>query len=346
MFKPSRKPFLNVFSKSKQSPPIWFMRQAGRYLPEYRELRKDFPDFIKFCLSPKATLEAALQPLRRFPLDVAILFSDILILPFALGQEVTFKEKTGPALSPFAWKDLSNSYDLSQILRNLEPVFESLSLLKSSLPDTVTCLGFVGGPFTVAAYMIENALTRDLHTVKSIAFEDPVRFQRFLETLAYITAQYALTQIEAGAEALQIFDSWAGHIPESRMKDWFYTPLKIIRDAIREKYPAVPVLGYARGIGAYGEDLITKTGLDAFSFDQSFLLEKVSDFSAVFQGNLDPTLLIKPSHFLLKEAERLLQTFESKPYIFNVSQGLFPQTDPDLVSSLVGFVRSQRTEIV
>ncbi len=219
MFKPSPKPFLNVFSKNKRFSPIWFMRQAGRYLPKYRELRKDFPDFIKFCLSPSATLEAALQPLRRFPLDVAILFSDILILPFTLGQEVTFKEKTGSSLSPFAWKDLSNSYDLSQILRNLEPVFESLTLLKSSLPNTVTCLGFVGAHFTVAAYMIENVLTRDLHVVKSIAFEDPARFQMFLETLAYITGQYALSQIEAGAEAIQIFNSWAGHIPEFRMKD-------------------------------------------------------------------------------------------------------------------------------
>ena len=155
-----------------------------------------------------------------------------------------------------------------------------------------------------------------------------------------------LLQIEAGAEAIQIFDSWAGHIPAFRMKDWFYTPLKIIRAAIREKYPAVPVLGCARGLGAYRDDLITKTGLDAFSFDQSFPLEKTWGFPAVFQGNLNPALLIKPSSFLLKEAERPLQTFESKPYIFNVSQGLLPQTSPNLVSSLVNFVRSYRTEIV
>ncbi|MBS0185672.1 MAG: uroporphyrinogen decarboxylase [Proteobacteria bacterium] len=342
MFIPSSKPFLNVFSKNTSSPPIWFMRQAGRYLPEYRELRKNFPDFIKFCLAPKATLEASLQPLRRFSLDVAILFSDILILPYALGQSVVFKEKTGPFLSPFVWKDLSDSYDLPQILRHLEPVFESLSLLKSSLSESVTCLGFVGGPFTVAAYMIENTLTRDLHIIKSKAYEDPLSFQKFLETLAFITGQYALNQIKAGAEAIQIFDSWAGHIPESCMKDWFYKPLKIIRDIIRKEFPQVPVIGYGRGLGGYGAKLITQTSLDAFSFDQSFLLENISNFPAVFQGNLDPTLLIKPSSFLFKEAEKLLQTFKGKSYIFNVSQGLLPETDPELVLKLVNFIHSER----
>lgn len=339
MFKSTLKPFLNVFSDSPpKRPPIWFMRQAGRYLPEYRQLRKENPDFIRFCLSPKMTSEAALQPLRRFPLDAAILFSDILILPFALGQKVTFKEKVGPCLGDFDWEKLSSSYNLSRILETLTPVFESLILLKSQLSPTTACLGLIGAPFTVAAYMIERNLTKDLKILKSTAYAAPFVFQEFLEALSLISAHYACHQVEAGAEALQIFDSWAGFIPEFMMESWFYRPLRIIVEILKEKYPHIPILGYGRGMGGYGQTILQKTGLDAFSFDQSFCLEKPFSFQGVFQGNLDSSLLIKPSEFLFQETERLLSYFKGKKYIFNVAQGLLPETDPLLLKRLMDFI--------
>lgn len=334
-------PFLSVFHKNASlRPPIWFMRQAGRHLPEYRALRQTCPDFIKFCLTPSLTKEAALQPIRRYDLDVAILFSDILIVPHALGQDVTFEEKIGPTLSKFDWKNLSHTYALSKILEKLSPVFESMASLRAELPSHVTCLGFAGGPWTVASYMIEGTLSRDLREIKSQAYQNPVVFKEFLRTLAKITASYLIEQIKFGADAVQIFESWAGFIPESFLKSWLYEPLSIIIKTIHDTYPTIPIIGYARGVGPWAKDFMRETGFDGFSFDHTFPLEKANEMDCVLQGNLDPILLLSPSEILYQEAERLLKTLSKRAYVFNVGQGLLPETHPELVLDLVRFIRS------
>ena len=340
MISNSIKPFLGIFSKDKPCiPPIWFMRQAGRHLPEYRELRRKCPDFIKFCLSPFLSKEAALQPIRRYNVDVAILFSDILMIPYALGQTVTFEERKGPRLSEFDWKNLSHTFDISQCLDRLSPVFESVNSLKAELPNHVTCLGFSGGPWTVASYMIEGSLSRDLREIKTQAYQSPKVFQEFLITLAKITAQYLIQQIKSGAEAIQIFESWAGFIPEDFLRPWLYEPLALIVKTVRTAYPEVPIIGYARGLGPWAESLITETGLDGLSFDHTLSLEKAVKIDCILQGNLDPILLLNPTKILYQETERILNTMSQKPFVFNVGQGLLPETRPELVLELIGFIR-------
>lgn len=336
----NQKPFLSVFSKDTPSRlPVWFMRQAGRYLPEYKILRSSCPNFIEFCLTPSLTKKAALQPLERYDLDVAILFSDILMIPYALGQTVVFEEKMGPKLSKFEWKSLSSTYNLPRILKELSPVFESLSSLKKDLPSHVTCLGFSGGPWTVASYMIEGTLSRDLREIKAQAYQEPKIFHEFLLTLAKITSSYLIEQIKAGAEAIQIFESWAGFIPESFLRPWLYEPLSLIVKRVREIYPAIPIIGYVRGSGPWAQEFIRETGINGLSFDHTLSLEKAAQISCVLQGNLDPSLLLNSSETLFEETKKILTTFSRAPFIFNVAQGLLPETDPKVVLELVQFIR-------
>jgi uroporphyrinogen decarboxylase len=322
-------------------PPIWLMRQAGRYLPEYRELRKKEPNFIKFCLTPSLTLEAVLQPIRRYDLDGAILFSDILILPHALGQHVEFEEKIGPVLTPIDWKNLAHLYNKEKMLNILAPVFACHERMKASLPASVTRIGFAGGPWTVASYMVEGKLTRDLRIIKQAAYVNPQGFENFLMFLADATADYLIAQVAAGAEVLQIFDSWAGFIPEAFLDAWLIRPLRSIIDKLSLSCPDVPLVLYARGLGGYYRAISQEFPTLVLSIDQSISLYEAAKLSCVIQGNLDSWMLTTKNDLWKKEVERLLQIFENHPFVFNLSQGLFPETDPGLVLELVKFIRSQ-----
>ncbi len=334
------KKLLSVLKEKKEKVfPIWFMRQAGRYLPEYQQLRKKEPDFVKFCLTPELTVEAALQPLRRYGLDAAILFSDILMIPFGLGQPLRFEENKGPILSPINIETFLCSSKIENISKKLEPVYESVSILKEKIPEETALIGFAGGPWTVAAYMIEGTLSRDLRYVKSQANASPKVFERFLDYLADATIQHLSQQIQYGAEVIQIFESWAGYIPTKFFEDWLIKPHKKIFTYLKKHYPEIPTISFCKGVGEKTGVYVEKVAPAAFSFDETVSFQRARSLPCVLQGNLDPTYLLKESKVLFEETFSLLETFKDKPYIFNLSHGLLPQTDPDLLKKVVDFIR-------
>lgn len=337
---PPEKPLLSVLNYGKKSIfPIWFMRQAGRYLPEYQLLRKKEPNFVKFCLNVELTVEAALQPLRRYNLDAAILFSDILMVPFGLGQPLRFEENKGPILSPVSIEHPPFFSAIEIMEERLKPVYESVSLLKKKIPKEVTLIGFAGAPWTVAAYMLEGTLSRDLRYVKSQAYTSPKKFERFLDYIVDATIQHVSRQIEAGAEVIQLFESWAGYIPTRFFEEWLIKPHQKIFSFLNKKFPGIPLISFCKGLGEKSALYVEQVSPAVFSFDETVSLQKAKNLPCVVQGNLDPTLLLKESETLFEETLSLLETFKDKPYIFNLSHGLLPQTDPDLVKKLVNFIR-------
>ena len=266
----SEKPFLRVLDGEALSPPpIWLMRQAGRYLPEYREIRAKFPTFLDFCYAPKAASEATLQPIRRFGFDAAILFSDILVVPDALGQKVSFEVNEGPRLEPILSEKEFGRLNETIDLKRLAPVFETIERVGAALPATTALIGFCGAPWTVASYMIAGRGTPDQAPARLFAYREPELFQRLIDRLVEASVDYLARQIESGVEAVQIFDSWAGVLPAGEYERWCLAPIRRIVAGVRRRHKDARVIGFPKGIGARLDDFAAQTGVDALGLDSA-----------------------------------------------------------------------------
>jgi uroporphyrinogen decarboxylase len=335
--------FLKALAGERLStPPIWLMRQAGRYLPEYRETRKQAGGFLDLCYTPELAVEVTLQPIRRYGFDAAIMFSDILVVPDGLGQKVWFEEGVGPRLDPITDKEGLKQLDPSRVLSHLAPVFETLEGLKASLPKETALIGFAGAPWTVATYMVGGRGSPDQGAAKAWAYSDPDGFQELIDLLVQVTGDYLEAQVAAGAEVLQLFDTWAGSLPATQFRRFCLEPIKQLRARLKKSCPEIPVIAFPRGAGAAYAGYFRETGVDAVSIDTSidpkWAASELQSFGAV-QGNLDPLLLVAGGSEMDKAVDHLLETMGNGPFVFNLGHGIVPQTPPEHVAQLVNRVR-------
>ncbi|WP_115936505.1 uroporphyrinogen decarboxylase [Aestuariispira insulae] len=339
------KPFLAALHGETQArPPIWLMRQAGRYLEEYREVRKNVSGFLELCYTPELACEVTLQPIRRFGFDAAIMFSDILVLPDALGQEVTFVEGEGPKLAP-----IRNGSDLSKlsadwIHQRLEPVYEAITLMKQRLPDQTALIGFAGAPWTVATYMIEGGSSKDFANTKAWAFQNPNSFQDLINLVADATADYLCAQVDQGVEAVQLFDSWAGVLPEDAFARWVIEPTKRIVDRFKQRHPDIPFIGFPRGAGINYPAYVEATGVTAVGLDTTVPTKWAAETlqkKLPVQGNLDPQVLLAGGDMLDQSVGRILENLQDGPFIFNLGHGIIKETPVSHVERLMNLVRGR-----
>ncbi|MGH7126866.1 MAG: uroporphyrinogen decarboxylase, partial [Stellaceae bacterium] len=323
-------------------PPIWLMRQAGRYLREYRALRERAPDFLSFCLTPELATEATLQPIRRFGFDAAIVFSDILVVPYALGQRVEFREGEGPVLARISDEADVRRLKLDRVAERTAPVRETLRQVRRALPDAVTLIGFAGAPWTVASYMVEGGTSRDFMRTKDWSLNEPASFTKLIDCLVSATATHLIGQIEAGAEVIQLFDSWAGILPEPEFRRWVIEPTRRIVQAVKRRHPSLPIIGFPRGAGALYETYAAESGIDAVSLDWQVTLdwarERLQSRCPV-QGNLDPQLLLSGGFAMAEATRAILAAFRNGPFVFNLGHGILPETPPEHVAMLIELVR-------
>jgi uroporphyrinogen decarboxylase len=322
-------------------PPIWLMRQAGRYLPEYRKLRGQMASFLDLCLDPKLAAEVTLQPLRRFDLDAAIVFSDILMVPYALGQKVEFVEGEGPRLDPVRSETALAKLDLAAA--RFAPVYETLERVRGELPAGVPVIGFCGAPWTVATYMVESRGSKNQVEARLWAYRDPASFQRLIDLLVEVSTDYLLGQVKAGAGVLQIFDSWAGSLPEDGFRRWCIAPTRAMVRRLKAAAPDVPVIGFPRGSGVLAEAYAKETGIDAIGCDTSLPLAWIAErlqSQVPVQGNLDPVLLLAGGAALDRRVAEILATLAAGPFVFNLGHGILPETPPEHVTRLVGLVKN------
>ncbi len=323
-------------------PPFWFMRQAGRYLPEYRAVRAKAGSFLDLCFNPELAEEVTLQPIRRFGMDAAILFSDILVVPYALGQNVRFAEGEGPLLSPTADAALLPRLGLGHFHDRLAPVYETVRRLKVSLPPEVALIGFAGSPWTVATYMVAGRGTSDQAPAKDWAFGDAGGFQRLIDLLVEATAEYLLRQVEAGAEAVQLFDTWAGSLSAAGFERWCIAPTAAIVKKLKSRFPDLPVIGFPRHAGVQYQAYAERTGVDAVSLDPSVppvwaaaaLQERVA-----VQGNLDPRLVVAGGDAMMAEARSIIEALRGGPFVFNLGHGFVPETPVAHVAALSDLIK-------
>lgn len=312
-------------------------------MPEYKELRKKAKNFLDFCYTPDMACEATLQPIRRFNMDAAIIFSDILVVPHALGADVRFEEGKGPLLTPIQnLKDLE-SLRHDNFSSHLSPVYEALKQTRKALPSETTLIGFAGAPWTLACYMIEGKGSRDFQHPRAMIYKDPEFFTKLVDMLTDAVSTHAIAQVNAGAEVIQIFDSWAGVLSEKQFSDWSIAPTKKIVSAIKKAHPSIPVIGFPRMCGSKIADYVKQTGVDAVSIDGSVTLSWAKEQlqpQTVVQGNLDQLLLAHDRNAMLVEAKRILSTFGNKRFIFNLGHGVIPETPPDNVLALSELIRS------
>jgi uroporphyrinogen decarboxylase len=332
------KPLLRVLAgESLLPPPWWLMRQAGRYLPEYRKLRAGAQDFVKLCRTPALAAELTLQPVRRFGMSAAILFSDILLLPYALGRKLAFREGEGPVLEPIADNTAVARLEAAHAISRLEPVLDAVRRVRAALGPQTALIGFAGAPWTVATYMVEGGSSRDFRRVKAWAYGDPAGFAALIEVLSETTIELLSAQIAAGVEVVQLFDSWAGVLPEAALVPWVIAPTKRIVAALKQRYPGCPVIGFPRGAGLLYERYVAETGVDAVGLDTtvpvSFACARLRP-CAVLQGNLDPVLLLTGGAALESAVREMRRAFAGGPWVFNLGHGVLPQTPPENVADL------------
>jgi uroporphyrinogen decarboxylase len=334
-----KKPFLSIFHRScAKTPPIWLMRQAGRYLPEYRKLRETAKDFLTCCYTPTLASEITLQPLRRFDLDAAIIFSDILVIPDALGVKVTFTEKLGPQIATLSTEKEVGALQWDK--NHLNSVYEAIEQTAKGLPTHVTLIGFAGAPWTLAAYMLEGKSTEQFIKARSWAYQNSKGFTALMSLLEEKIIEHLSQQIKAGCEAVQIFDSWAGVLSADEIKVWSIAPLTRITAALKKAFPHVPVLLFPRGAGSHYPDYIVSCGADAISVDQYTPLPMLAaNKNTVLQGNLDPLLLASHLPEALASAKKIMDGMKGKPFIFNLGHGVLPFTPPEHVQALVTCVK-------
>lgn len=320
-----------------QYPPVWLMRQAGRYLPEYRELRANAGGFMQAVFDPEMAAEITLQPLRRFPqIDAAILFSDILVIPHALGQEVQFLAGEGPHLGPIG--------DLSYQPEKLEPILQTVRNVRAELPPEKSLIGFAGAPWTVACYMIAGSNHNEFLDAKKMAFNDPAKLEALLDIVTDATLQYLLAQIAAGANVVQIFESWCGLLTGHRAEfdRFILDPTRRIVAGIKQEYPDIPVIGFPRQAGTWIPLYVEETGVDAVGLDWSVdPLWAHENLPAGFpvQGNLDPAALLIGGEALDRKAAHIIEAFRDRPFIFNLGHGVIKETPPEHVAQLLSVVK-------
>ncbi len=343
----AQKPFLRALAgETLAKPPFWLMRQAGRYLAEYRATRSQAGGFLDLCLSPELACEVTLQPLRRYGMDAAILFSDILIVPHALGQKVGFAEGEGPRLEPIRDAAALARLDPIGLHRRAAPVYDTVRLIRSALErdfPNIALIGFAGSPWTVACYMVEGAGSKEYMQVKEMAFGDPALFAKLLDVLTEATIEYLSAQVQAGAEAVQLFDSWAGAVPATHFDAWVVRPTVRIVSALKARHPGLPVIGFPRQAGHNLEGFVTATGVDAVSLDPSVPVSwaaKVLQPKVTVQGNLDPVLLIAGGDALRRGVAGILEGWSGRPFIFNLGHGIIKETPPENVALLTQLLRA------
>jgi uroporphyrinogen decarboxylase len=323
-------------------PPIWIMRQAGRYLPEYRETRAKTKGFLDLCYTPDMAVEVTLQPIRRYGLDASILFSDILVLPDALDRGVRFVEGEGPRLDPID-ADGIGKLDPSGMHEHLAPVYETVRRLRMELPEETTLLGFCGAPWTVATYMIAGRGTPDQAPARLFGYRERDAFSRLLALLADMSADYLIRQLEEGADAVQVFDSWSGVLDEDCFETYCVAPMKRIVDKVRSARPDAKIIGFPKGAGMLYRDYRQKTGVDALGLDWTVPLSFAADLQkdGPIQGNLDPLRVVAGREPIKDGVDRILAALGNGPLIFNLGHGITPQADPDDVGYLVDHVRGK-----
>jgi uroporphyrinogen decarboxylase len=325
----------------RDPPPIWLMRQAGRYLPEYRELRAAKGGFLDLCYDPQAAAEITLQPIRRFGFDGAILFSDILVIPHAMGQQLWFETGEGPRLAPPL---LDGDFGgLVPDKAKLDPVYETVRRVVSALPAGATMLGFAGSPWTVATYMVAGQGTKDQNPARRLAYRDPAAFRRLIDAIATATVDYLIGQIDAGVEAVQLFDSWAGSLAPDEFLHWVVAPNRAIVEQLRARRPGTPIIGFPKGIGEKLPVYARETGVDALGIDETidpaWVQENLPKGLPV-QGNLDPLALLAGGIGLENAVNRIRGAFSKRPHIFNLGHGILPDTPVVHVEELLSMVRA------
>lgn len=338
----TEKPLLRVLGGDPVwPPPIWLMRQAGRYLPEYRALRQEC-GFIARCTSPDLATEITLQPVRRFGMDGAILFSDILILPWALGQGLDFLDGEGPRMPPLRDQAALAQLKLDRAAEYTAPVMQTVRQVRAALPASCTLLGFAGSPFTVACYMVEGGGSRDFAATRTLAYTDPALFGRLLDLLVQATIAYLAAQIEAGADAVMLFDTWSGILPPRQFGQLVIHPTAEIVRALNARFPGVRIIGFPRLAGTLVADYVEQTGVDCVGLDTGVsaaaLAASLPETVAV-QGNLDPMALIAGGEALHQESLFIRDSLRGRPHIFNLGHGILPQTPPQHVADLVSTIR-------
>ncbi|MCC7016277.1 MAG: uroporphyrinogen decarboxylase [Rhodospirillales bacterium] len=338
------KRFIEVLKGRRLAPPPWWlMRQAGRYLPEYRELRNRAKDFLEFCYRPELAVEATLQPLRRFGMDAAILFSDILVIPDALGQKLEFRENEGPVLEPIASNQDFARLEPENIHRRLAPVYETLRRLAGEIPAGVALIGFAGAPWTVAVYMVEGQGGSERRKIRDWFRRRPADGETLLALLADTTIEYLSRQIESGAEAVQLFDSWAGGLEEAEFRRFVIAPTGRIVAALKKRHPGIPVIGFPRGAASRYPEYARDTGVDAVGLDgavePAWAVREIGARAAL-QGNLDNRVLVAGGARLAGEARRVLEGFRGRPHVFNLGHGVLPETPPEHVAELAQIIRA------
>jgi uroporphyrinogen decarboxylase len=343
---PTTKPFVEVLSGRRQPvPPLWMMRQAGRYLPEYREVRAKAGGFLDLCFTPEFAVEVTLQPIRRFAFDAAIIFSDILVIPYALGRDVRFEVGEGPRLDPLDTPDKIGALSSTGDFTKLEPVFEALRRVRRELDPKIALIGFCGAPWTVATYMVAGQGTPDQAPARMMAYRHPEAFAKIIDAIVENSVLYLLGQLKAGADVLQIFDTWAGVLPPREFQRWSVEPTKRIVAGVRKKVPDAKIIGFPRGAGALLPSYVEATGVDAVSIDwaaePSLIRNKVQSRVAV-QGNLDPLVLIAGGDALDRAVDDVLSNYAAGRLIFNLGHGIQPETPIAHVEQMVKRVRAYR----
>jgi uroporphyrinogen decarboxylase len=340
------KPLLRALNgEALWPPPLWLMRQAGRYLPEYREVRAQAGDFIALCTTPELAAEVTLQPIRRYGFDAAILFSDILMLPWALGQGLRFAEGEGPLLDPIRDASGLDALDPAGLKERIAPILATVALVRETLEahaPKVGLIGFAGSPFTVACYMVDGKGGRDFPLTRALAFQDPALFGRLIRMVTEATVDYLLAQAEAGAEALMLFDSWAGLLSPAQFRRWVIEPTAIIARALKKRHPQMPLIGFPRLAGVLLPEYAQRTGVNAVGLDSAMDPRwAVANVPAgvTLQGNLDPLALVTGGAAMEAETRAVLAALRGRPAVFNLGHGIVPQTPPEHVAALVRLVR-------
>jgi len=325
------------------TPPIWLMRQAGRYLPEYRAVRATTRSFLEFCYTPEKATEVTLQPIERFGLDAAIIFSDILVIPDALGQKVWFEEGEGPKLEALTDPAQFGQLSRARLAEHLAPVYRAIKDTRAALPKETALLGFAGAPFTLACYMIEGSGSREFAKVKLWAYRHPESFALLIDLLVEAIVDHLCNQVEAGADAVQLFDSWAGVLPEEQLFSWSLEPMVRIAHGLRARHPKIPVIAFPRAVGPAALMYRRPDAFSALSLDTGmgahWAARELQPHICV-QGNLDPLMLVAGGPALEREATRILDKLAPGPFVFNLGHGVVPQTPPDHVAQLVEIVRN------
>ena len=320
--------------------PVWLMRQAGRYLPEYRALRAQKGGFLPLVYDAEAAAEITLQPIRRYGLDGAILFSDILIVPYAMGQDLEFLVGEGPHLSPRLVDAALSS--LHAVPQRLAPIYDTVKLVRAQLPADKTMLGFAGSPWTVATYMVNGEGSRDQHETRAMAYRDREGFQAIIDAIVTVTVDYLAGQVLAGAEAVQLFDSWAGSLAPSEFERWVIAPNAAIVTALKKRFPELPVIGFPKGAGEKLPAYARETGVHAVGIDETIdpvWAARELPAGLPVQGNLDPLLLLSGGDEMERETRRILDAFANRPHVFNLGHGIGQTTPVEHVSQLLGVVR-------